>query len=165
MILPGFTRRRSLRRVFGRKEGGAMIRRADDGDLEAAAALAGLLWPDAEELRKEYSQLLTEPECAVFLWEEDGEAAAFAQVQLRRDYVEGTSTSPVGYLEGIYVKEDRRKRGIAAALLRAGEAWAAEQGCREFASDCELGNEASIAFHRRVGFTEANRIVCFTKPL
>ena len=30
-----------------------MIRRADDGDLEAAAALAGLLWPDAEELRNE----------------------------------------------------------------------------------------------------------------
>ena len=37
--------------------------------------------------------------------DEDGRPAGFAQCQLRRDYVEGTKTSPVGYPEGIFVAE------------------------------------------------------------
>ncbi len=58
-----------------------------------------------------------------------------------------------------------RERIVAQALLRACEAWAREKGCAEFASDCELDNEASAAFHARVGFAEVNRIRCFLKPL
>ena len=57
------------------------------------------------------------------------------------------------------------RRGGARALLAACEDWARARGCREFASDCELDNEASIGFHRAVGFAEANRIVCFAKRL
>ena len=91
--------------------------------------------------------------------------AGFAQCQLRRDYVEGTSSSPVGYLEGIYVDEARRRRGHARELLRACEAWAKERGCTEFASDCELDNAASLAFHLHAGFEEANRLICFAKRL
>ena len=144
-----------------------MIRKADMRDLDAVAGLAGLLWPEhgLDELREEFAQLLADPDCAVFLWETEGRAAAFAQAQLRRDYVEGTKTSPVGYLEGIFVGKEYRAKGIASALLRACEEWAAERGCTEFASDCELGNTASIAFHKSLGFTEANRIVCFVKKL
>ena len=157
-------RRRTLRRASRKKEE-MMIRKAKSDDLETVAALAGLLWPDAELLKEEYSGLLEDPDCAVFLWETEGKAAGFAQAQLRHDYVEGTDTSPVGYLEGIYVREADRSRGIAAALLRACEGWAAGKGCREFASDCELTNEVSQAFHQKMGFTEANRIVCFVKTL
>lgn len=40
-----------------------------------------------------------------------------------------------------------------------------KQGCTEFASDCELDNEASLAFHLKMGFAEANRIICFTKRI
>ncbi len=89
----------------------------------------------------------------------------FAQCQLRRDYVEGTESSPVGYLEGIFVEESARGGGVAKALLSACEKWAGEQGCREFASDCELSNAVSLAFHLALGFQEANRIICFTKKL
>lgn len=32
-------------------------------------------------------------------------------------------------------------------------------------SDCELDNEKSLRFHKKLGFQEANRIICFTKPL
>ena len=39
------------------------------------------------------------------------------------------------------------------------------RSCREFASDCELSNLESLAFHLRLGFVEANRIICFTKKL
>ena len=33
------------------------------------------------------------------------------------------------------------------------------------ASDCELANEESRAFHAKFGFQEVNRIVCFKKEL
>lgn len=39
------------------------------------------------------------------------------------------------------------------------------KGCTEFASDCELDNLDSLHFHQAMGFAEANRIICFTKPL
>ena len=89
----------------------------------------------------------------------------FAQCQLRHDYVEGTESSPVGYLEGIYVAEEYRKHGIARELLSVCETWAKGKGCAEFASDCELENTQSLQFHLNVGFEEANRIICFTKKL
>ena len=89
----------------------------------------------------------------------------FAQCQLRHDYVEGTASSPVGYLEGIFVAPAYQKQGIARALLASCEKWAKEQGCVEFASDCELSNTNSLRFHLSMGFEEANRIICFTKTL
>lgn len=143
-----------------------MILRAERDMLHHAAALAAELWPEytPEALLVELEGLSPQ-EGAVFLAVEDGAPAGFAQCQLRHDYVEGTSHSPVGYLEGIYVREDYRGRGTAKALLSACEGWAAARGCPEFASDCELENAGSIAFHLGTGFTEANRIVCFTKPL
>ena len=79
--------------------------------------------------------------------------------------MEGTKTTPVGYLEGIFIREEYRKQGYAKKLLSKCEEWAKEQGCSEFASDCELENEISIEFHIKMGFEEANRIVCFKKSL
>jgi len=79
--------------------------------------------------------------------------------------VEGTDSSPVGYLEGIFVEEEFRKKGYAKELLASCERWAKEMGCTEFASDCELENTGSLAFHLRMGFMEANRVICFTKKL
>ena len=143
-----------------------MITRASGETLAQAAALACELWPGHApgELLAEW-EALPPSECAVFLAVEDNVPAGFAQCQLRRDYVEGTKTSPVGYLEGVYVREVFRRRGLAKALLSACEEWAAAQGCAEFASDCGLDNARSIAFHLGADFAEANRIVCFTKRL
>ena len=144
-----------------------MIRKAEQKDLESLTALALALWPehDGETLRAELSALLQREDAALFLARWDGADVAFAQCQLRRDYVEGTESSPVGYLEGIYVAREYRCRGIARELLAACEDWAAERGCKEFASDCELSNTESLQFHLNVGFQEANRIICFTKRL
>ncbi|WP_208001794.1 aminoglycoside 6'-N-acetyltransferase [Macrococcoides caseolyticum] len=89
----------------------------------------------------------------------------FAHVSLRVDYVEGTETSSVGFLEGIYVLPEYRSRGIARALITACEQFAKENGCTEFASDCELTNIDSILMHEKLGFEETNRIVCFKKKI
>ncbi len=136
-------------------------------ELPLLAALAARLWPDHDpaDLAAEFAALREDPEAALFLALAEGAPAGFAQCSLRHDYVEGTESSPVGYLEGIYTEAACRRRGIARALLERCEAWARDRGCREFASDCELTNPDSIGFHRASGFREANRIVCFVKPL
>lgn len=102
------------------------IIRAGMQEAGRAAALAQLLWPGhaQAELEQELAGYLQGPEGAVFLAREDGADVGFAQCGLRRDYVEGTHTSPVGYLEGVFVQEEYRGRGVATALLRACEAWA-----------------------------------------
>lgn len=139
------------------------VKQAVMADLQEAARLALLLWPEYDPA--ELAPLLDSPEAAVFLCVEEGKAVGFAQCQLRRDYVEGCDTSPVGYLEGVFVEEPHRRRGAARALVDACQDWARQQGCREFASDCELDNTGSLRFHLGVGFEEANRIICFTKRL
>ena len=136
-------------------------------DAQTVAKLASELWPDHDcaELLSEMEALLTTPDAAVFLMLHKGDAIGFAQCQLRRDYVEGTETSPVGYLEGVYIRQDFRRQGCAKKLLSACEKWARQRGCSEFASDCEWSNTESHAFHLHTGFEEANRIICFTKKL
>lgn len=143
-----------------------MIRLATKADLPALTAMSLLLWPenDPAEMAADIAALMDQG-AAYFLAFAGGTAAGFAQCQLRREYVEGTESSPVGYLEGIFVREDCRRQGVARNLLHACETWAKEQGCKEFASDCELDNTESLRFHLAVGFAEANRIICFTKAL
>ena len=143
------------------------ICRAEKEDALTVAKLAIQMWEDnvLEELAEEFAELIGSSEAAVFLGTVDGQAIGFAQCQLRHDYVEGTETSPVGYLEGVFVEEEYRKKGYAKQLLAACENWAKEQGCTEFASDCELDNTGSLKFHLSLGFEEANRVICFTKKL
>lgn len=144
-----------------------MIKKADLSDLDTIVNLASSLWQDSVsgDLYDSFSSVLTNHDCACFLKLADGNAAGFAQCGLRRDYVEGTSSSPVGYLEGIYVKPAFRKLGFATELLHACESWAKTKGCLEFASDCELNNKSSFDFHLKTGFEESNRIICFVKKL
>ena len=129
--------------------------------------LACRLWPEhtQEEMVWDLGEIIAKPDAAFFLASSGGEYVGFAQCQLRRDYVEGTEHSPVGYLEGIYVAEAYRRQGLAGKLLSECESWSKSKGCAEFASDCELHNTRSLQFHLNVGFEEANRIICFVKKI
>lgn len=144
-----------------------MIRHASAEDTRKVAELALKLWPGhtLQELETEFHALLSCGECAVFLYTADLQPVGFAQCQLRRDYVEGTASSPVGFLEGIYVDAAYRRQGIAKKLLSRCEQWAKSEGCTEFASDCELDNADSLRFHLGTGFAEVNRVICFAKKL
>ena len=144
-----------------------MIRQADSSDLSLIARLARQLWPyhTVSELEEDFRPVLSQADAAVLLAFDGETAVGFAQCGLRHDYVEGTDSSPVGYLEGIFITEPFRRRGYARLLLAACEVWAKKQGCTEFASDCELDNTKSLDFHLKMGFKEANRVICFTKKL
>ena len=143
------------------------IKKASAEDAEAVAVMAAKMWTNhtADELAEGFAAAINSPDSAVFLLSDDDKAIGFAQCGLRHDYVEGTNSSPVGYLEGIFVEEPYRKQGCAKQLLECCEEWVKEKGCSEFASDCEHDNEISRQFHLGLGFREANRIICFTKQL
>ena len=144
-----------------------MIEKAKESDVGHLASLAIQMWQahTPEELEANFLDTMQREDAVFFLCYEGNLPVGFAQCQLRHDYVEGTDTSPVGYLEGILIKEGYRRRGYARELLAACEKWARKKGCVEFASDCEVDNEESFRFHRAVGFAEANRVICFTKKL
>lgn len=104
-----------------------------------------------------------EKQC-LLAFNESGEVAGMIELSLR-NVVDGCLTSPVGYVEGIYVCPAFRGRGLASQLLLRGEAWCLEKGCQEIATDAELDNEEAQAFHRRMGFEETYRVVEFRKNL
>lgn len=144
-----------------------MIRKATNNDCRILAELAVQMWEDntVDSLEAEFSETIKTDDAVFFVEYENETPVGFAQCGLRKDYVEGTETSPVGYLEGIFVKEQYRNKGYAKELLSACEKWARDMGCTEFASDCELDNVGSLKFHLAMGFEEVNRIICFRKGL
>lgn len=122
-----------------------MVKKAEINDVKELASLAVLMWENhtVEDLMDEFSAMVTRDNVQFFLTYHKQVPVGFAQCQLRYDYV-----------EGIFVLEEYRHHGYAR-----------EKGCKEFASDCELDNKDSYAFHMAMNFEEANRIVCFTKKL
>ena len=144
-----------------------LIERANPSHLDALTRLALKLWPDNtwENLRAEFEELLESEKDACFLASVEGEYVGFVHMCIRSDYVEGSSSSPVGYVEGIYVEEHFRHRGLGRMLIEAGEQWSKSKGCAEIASDTALENVDSQAFHKKMGFREAARIVAFIKAI
>lgn len=152
-----------------------------EDDFEEWLALALELWNDysTEEMQSTLAEILQSPRQAGFLVRTEGGEAqrgaiaprglpvaiAFINLSLRSDYVPGATQSPVAFVEGIYVKPEYRGAGVGKAMIQYAEQWAREQGCIELASDALLENSASHAFHARVGFQEAERIVAFIKVI
>lgn len=139
---------------------------ADDPDW---LGLRLALWPDASpsEHLEEMAGFLAEPErFAQFIArDEQGKASGFVEASIRHDYVNGTETSPVAFLEGLYVRPSARRQGVARRLVQAVEQWARSRGCSELASDTSFRNRTSRAVHERLGFVETERVVYFNRRL
>jgi len=146
------------------------IERAGTRHLAEWAALRAELWPDqgADEHREELAATLAsvnDGDFACVALTGEGDCVGFAEAALRSDYVNGCETSPVVFLEGIFVARPHRRSGIAGMLCRAVEDWGRAQGCTEFASDAAIDNAQSHALHRALGFVETERVVYFRKAV
>ena len=82
-----------------------MIRKAEKTDAAVLAELAIQMWNEhtVAELADEFESCLQNDNSACFIKYIDGRPAGFAQCGLRTDYVEGADTTPVVYLEGIFI--------------------------------------------------------------
>jgi len=147
-------------------DGAPTIRQATPADAAAWARLRLGLWPDADDPPEALAQSLDDAEGAVFLaCLADGEAVGFAEVRLRHDYVNGTGSSPVGFLEGWYVQPPWQGHAVGRALLVAVEDWTRAAGCSELASDSRVEDVHAHAAHRACGFEEIERVVYFRMAL
>ncbi len=128
------------------------------------------LWPHykkkGDELKTILESIIKSRKQTAFLCKNnDNKPIAFINISLRSDYVQGSKTSPVGYIEGIFVKPKYRNQGIAKELIKIAEKWTMKKGCKELGSDAELDNTDSQKFHKKLGFKEANKIVSFIKTI
>ena len=130
--------------------------------------MRGHLWPqNSRRHEAELERFVAAPSrfVAFLAVSPERRAIGFAEVTLRNDYVNGCQSSPVAFLEGIYVKPESRRQGVAGQLCEAAERWALSKGCTELASDALMDNISSHEMHRSLGFEETERVVYFKKSL
>jgi aminoglycoside 6'-N-acetyltransferase I len=97
--------------------------------------------------------------------DDNGALIGFLEVGLR-SHADGCDPSnPVAFVEGWFVQEGFRNRGVGKELMRAAEDWARAQGCREMASDALIDNQVSQQAHEALGFEVVDRCVHFRKGL
>lgn len=149
--------------------GSTTIAPAGNADSADWLALRLALWPDCpeDELRREMAATVAAPERfgAWLARNPTHRACGLAEASVRSEYVNGTNSTPVVFLEGLYVAPAMRRQGIARELVAAVAAWGRARGCSELASDTPLANEASQAMHHALGFEETERVVYFRKAL
>ncbi len=84
---------------------------------------------------------------------EDGKPFGFIELS-SRNYAEGCTSSPVPYIEGLYVAEGQRRRNVGRLLVAAVEDWAKEYGFTEMASDTQIDNAPTPGAPHSYGFAE-----------
>ena len=146
---------------------GATIRRLSAADRAQWAALRTALYTDADpetepaQLAAEIDAVLARDDWAAF-GAETADHALVGLIELfERNVAESCETSPVTYVEGLWVAPQWRRRGLARQLLQAGMDWGRSRGRSEIASDVQIANLLSQAVHRRLGFEETERLVTY----
>jgi aminoglycoside 6'-N-acetyltransferase I len=153
------------------------IRPAQLSDHDQLLRFREALWPksSAEEHARELTLILegravTTLPLIILVAELVGDAShrtlvGFLEVDLR-SHADGCDPSrPVGYIEGWYVAETHRHKGVGKKLLAAAEDWARSQGCAEVASDTWIDNAVSQRVHEALGYEVVDRCVHYRKTL
>ncbi len=144
------------------------VRKLEKKDVSGWFRLRKLLWDQSadDEHRAEMSDIYEHTDTQLVLVAEnsDGRLVAFLEASIR-PFVEDCESDHVGYLEGWFVEEDHRQKGIGRKLVAAAENWARKKGCSEMASDSEIGNDSSLRAHQSLGYEETSRLVHLRKDL
>ena len=139
----------------------------EDHYFEDYFELANKLFPDysKKQLKMDLQHAINAANQETFFAVEDERLLGFVNVSIRKDYVEGATSSPVGYLEALYIIPQSRMEGIAKQLCQQAENWAKTQGCSQMGSDTWLTNSNSRAFHLKIGFKEEDILVHYIKDI
>ena len=143
------------------------IIRASEENINELSQMALELWPEnnIEDLKRDFAYIIGHLSDKVLLAQIENEYAGFIHMSVRKDYVEGSSSNPVGYIEGLFVKPEYRGKDVGTELYNAGAKWVKKKGCTEIGTDCTISNRVSFDFLIKMGFEEANRIICFIKDI
>lgn len=148
----------------------ATVRAVIPADKGSWLRLRCALWPEgtpeehAQEVARFFSGQSHEPLAVLVAVDAAGAVVGFVELSIR-SVAESCETDRVAYLEGWYVEPQRRRQGVGRALVRAAEDWGRTQGCTEFGSDTQIGNQDSAAAYLALGFDEVEQLRCFRKSL
>jgi phosphinothricin acetyltransferase len=140
------------------------VRRAVEADIPAITALytdavrhTTAIWNDTvvdEANRRAWREARVAAGYPVLVAEEEGAVVAYGSF--------GDFRAFDGYRftveHSVYVAEGSRRRGIASALVTALEGEARALGKHVMIAGIAADNDASIALHARLGFTETGRM-------
>jgi len=143
------------------------IKRATKEDLSAWLLMRGKLWPRCSDVRHrdEVRRTLRNPNrLAAFLSFLEGRPVGLLEMSIREE-VDGCINSPAAFIEGWFVEEQERRKGIGSRLLWAAEQWAISKKCHEIGSDSEVGNVVAILSHQSCGYTQIETVVKFVKTI
>jgi len=152
---------------------GIDIRPAVESDCEQLSRLCEALWPEAGAAEHGWEIALilagkpiaTLPLVIFVAANRAGVLTGFIEVGLR-SHADGCDTArAVGFVEGWFVLEAYRRKGIASRLLLAAENWTRQQGCREMASDTWIDSDLSQRVHESLHFQVVDRCVHYRKAL
>lgn len=144
-----------------------IIRPVHESDFEEWSRIRRTLYNEIDDAFEEQErlELIANPEWGCFVAEDAGGRIVGMLEMSLRNIVDGCLTTPVAYIEGIYLDPEVRGAGWGHLLVRFAEEWGRSKGCREIATDCELGNSSAESFHLRMGFEEVGRVIEFRKDL
>lgn len=116
---------------------------------------------DDEFHEKEMEQIFfREDWFCYFLSDESNKMLGLVELS-SRNIADGCLSSPVAYLEGLYLKKEHRGRGLGKEAVRIILTWCKEKGFTELATDSELTNINAQQFFKAIGFQETYRVVEF----
>ena len=134
------------------------IRELTIDDYDALCALweeAGLPFrPNGRDQRERIAREIEGP-CSVFLIAEDEGELVGA--------ILGTHDGRKGWINRLAVSPRHRRQGIASELVAAVEERLSARGIEIFAGQIEDWNESSMIFFERLGYTQHDDIIYYTK--
>ena len=140
-------------------------RRDDDLPVVVDLALESISWhaetfddirpaPERQALAHEFSQLTDSPELYFRVAELDGTVIAFltASIHPPRDGGIEALDGPSIYIADIIVTSSARRLGVAAALLKDLDRWAAPHGCTTIRLSMHAGNGPAQRLYETLGY-------------
>jgi len=136
-------------------------------NLKEFVELTLLLFPQdtLEEMYDIYRKSFAKGNELGILYEKDNRFVGCMHLAIRSDYVNGTDTSPVLFVEAIYVLPEYRGQNIGREFIEYATDYAKQKGIKQLASDCFMDNIMSENFHKACGFIEKERVICFVKDI
>jgi len=119
------------------------------------------LGTEAEFLDQEMEAIIKHGMCSCFCIKNDN-AETIGLVELsERNIADGCLSSPVAYLEGLYLKPEYRSKGLGREVILQVMSLCRESGFSELATDTNFDNFRARAFYKALGFEELEHCVGF----
>lgn len=103
--------------------------------------------------RAELHYFVHHPRSTSFIAEQAGRLAGFCIVDWKLE-----AGKRVGHFITIDVAPERQRSGIGRLLMQTAEEHLVSTGCVAFMLETGVGNDAALAFYRRLGYAETGRI-------